>query len=507
MREHARLRRAVVTALAGVVALLLVPVASWGDSGAEVVVSNTRVRVGDQVQVTGKGFTPGDTVAVAVCGAADASGRLACGEGLTDVLVAADGTVNQALTVHEPAGPCPCTIVVDGPEGPPDTARIELLGYAVLKKPKAPEVVVDSATLERSGGFGHWFGLSPEPTLQLTLRNAGSSAAQPALDLSWRDGDGEPVAIVDSGVPVIEPGDSVEFSIPLDLGAFAQGEHTVAGQVVVGDLFAPVEARTTVGPWGLYVLVAGALVGGAMMRARRVTAPAAAGAPPQRLARRAAPARTVPAPRAPSRRAAEETAGREPRSEPRRSEPRRKERQEQTEREPAYVGPPRLEATPLAPLTSLRESGPQDDQATQRNRLPQGDRPSSQTLSPLERLSASAPGRTTTATAPGVRVPTQGSASRMPARDDAQQAAPAPAPTQSVRQVPEDDVPVVQIQQDPAQDMATVAQAMAAIAERSGESPTRLPDTVAVPPQPGRRADRGGKRAARPAKGAWITRR
>lgn len=493
MREHARLRHAVVAALVAVVGLLMAPAASSAEEPA-VTLSSSSLRVGDQVQVTARGFAPGEAVTVAVCGAADASGRLACGQGI-DAVVAADGTLNQTLTVGEPAGPCPCTVVVDGLEGPPHAARIELLGYPVLKKPKAPEVVVDSATVRSSGGIGHWFGLSPEPTLELVLRNAGVSAAQPALDLSWRDGDDEPVAIVDSGVPVIEPGDSVTFSIPLDLGAFAQGEHTVAGQVVVGDLFAPVEASTTVGPWGLYALVLAALVGGAVMRARSVTAgsasPArsvrsASPATPQRSRRRAAPARSVPAPRTPARRAvpAAERPGR-PESP---QLPAREDRRSRADREPAYVGPPRLESTPLAPLPSRGDRS-----------SAQAERTSTQTMSPLERLSASAPGRTTaTATAPGVRVPSQGVAPRVPTREAPPAPAPAPAP----------EVPAVQAHQDPQQDMATVAQALAVIAERAEEAPARLPDTYAAPaPQPGRRADRGGKRAARPAKGAWITRR
>lgn len=426
MREHARLRRAAVTAVAGVIVLLLAPTASWADSDAEVTVSNTRVRVGEQIQVTGTGFTPGDQVTVAVCGAANASGRLACGTGVPDVVVAADGTLALPFTVHEPSGACPCTVVVDGPEGPPVTTRIELLGYAVAGKPKSPEVVVDSATVAPSRGLGHWFGLAPEPTLELVLRNAGASAAQPALDLAWRDGEGDPQPIVDSGIPVIEPGQTVTFSIPLNYGALAQGEHTVAGQVIVGDLFAPVEARSTVGPWGLYALVLAALVGGAVMRARRVAGPVRP-ATAARPARRAAPARVVPKPRVPAR----------------------TERREQ--REPAYVGPPRLESTPLSPLTGRR---------------------STQSMSPLERLGAAAPGRNAPKVTP-------------------------PAATQAA--------PVVQ--RDPARDMATVAEALSAIAQRAGEAPARLPDPHEVPAQPGRRADRGGKRAARPAKGARAARR
>lgn len=390
MREHVRLRRALATGVVGAVAGvgLLVAQPAWADDAPEVNVSNARVRVGDQVQVAGRGFEPGDRVNVQVCGAPDASGRLACGKGQQDVAVAADGTVTSIFGIHEPSGPCPCTVVIDRPDGPPVSTRIELLGYAVAKSPKAPEIVVDSAVIGSSPGFSHYFGMAPEPSVTLMLRNAGASAAQPTVELAWRDGDGEPVAITDSGVPVIEPGQSVEFSMPMTFGAFAQGEHTVSGQVVVGDLFAPVEASTTVAPWGLYGLAAFALVGGALLRARRVV-PARVPASPDADVVDVTPTVAVPTQRT---------------SPPPAARP----------QETTLVGPPRLEATPLAPH------------------------------------------------------------------------------------------PVVT---SPQQDRATVSEALQVIEERKAEAPARLPDRYEVPPQSGRRAERGGKRAARPEKGRWITRR
>lgn len=422
MREQSRLRQRVVTVAVGVLATVLVPVVSFADS-AEVTVSNARVRVGEKIQVTGSGFTPGEKVTVAVCGAANASGRLACGEGLQDVLVASDGTVTQDFTVHEPDGACPCTVVIDSAGDPPVTTRIELLGYAVAEKPMAPEIVVDAATIVPSKGIAHWFGFAPEPTLEIVLRNAGYSSAQPALDLAWRAGDDKPVALVDAGVTVIEPGQSVEYSIPLNFGALAHGEHTVTGQVVVGDLFAPVEASTSTTPWGLYVLLVALLGGGGFLAARHFLAPVSAARPaaPARTARRAAPPRTVPAQRTPER-VPEPVA--------------RTERQE--EREPAYVGPPRLAATPLAPLTPRPRA--------------------SEELSPLERLNAASP-----------------------------RAVAAAAEQEQAR--------------------TTVAEALSVIADRSEDAPARLPDPHAVPAQSGRRAERGGKRAARPARSGWITRR
>lgn len=443
MREHSRLRRRVVTVAAGVAAMVLVPVASLADT-TEVTVSNARVRVGEQIQVTGTGFTPGEKVTVAVCGAANASGRLACGKGLDDVVVGSDGTVTQDFKVHEPDGACPCTVVIDSAGRPPATTRIDLLGYAMAEKPMAPEIVVDSATIVPSKGVGHWFGLAPEPTLELVLRNAGASSAQPALDLAWSAGDGKPQSLVDAGVTVIEPGQSVEYVIPLNFGALARGEHTVSGQVVVGDLFADVEASTSVAPWGLYVVLVLGLVGGGVLGARRLSGSSARPATdaPAAAPRRTAPPRTVPSQRAPQR---------EPSREPSRASHRPE------SREPAYVGPPRLEATPLAPLAPRPK-------------------PPEQQLSPLERLSAAAPQR----------------AGR---QSDAPSAPLPPVPSRGVAPA------------DPERARTTVAEALSAIAESSADAPARLPDPYEVPPQPGKRAERGGKRAARPARGGWITRR
>lgn len=405
MREHSRLRRALAAGSVTALTLLLAPAASAAETGGEVSVSNARVRVGEQVQVFGSGMPPGEPVAVRVCGAPNASGRLACGTGLEGLQVAADGTLTTALQVDEPTGPCPCTVVVDLPAGPPVSTRLDLLGHPVAKAPKAPEIVVDAAEVGRSDGLGHLFGLAPEPTLTLTLRNAGVSAAQPTLDLSWRDGDGEPVAITDSGVPVIDPGQSVDFEIPLTFGTFAQGEHTVEGQVVVGDLFAPVEATTTVAPWGLYAVGLLALAGLAVARVRRVT-----GADPGRDA--ASPSVTDRPERADRPEPATPPAGV--------SVPRPRSRRSSADDDAVMVGPPRLTATPLQPL------------------------------SPLDRLKAAAP------------------------RDEHE---------------------------------ATVADALSAIRERTEAAPARLPDRHEVPPQAGRRAERGGKRAARPEKGRWIIRR
>lgn len=477
MREHVRSRHALAAVVAGIVAvvtLLLAPVAGSAEPGAEVELSKARVYLGEQIRVVGTGFESRDTVAIKFCGAPDASGRLACNKGLQGVRATAAGRVSEDIKVTEPAGPCPCRVVIDSEDSPPVGASINLVGYPVAKKVKVPQIVVDEATVSKAPGIGHLFGLAPEPTLTLKLRNAGASPAQPTVDLAWRDGDHEPVAITDSGVPVIEPGESVEFALPLTFGVLAQGEHVVEGQIVVGDLVTPVEASTTVGPWGLYVLAALALVGGAVLLVRT------SGAAPARTSRsgsrshpsrsgssRPSSSRTVPAPR--------RTPSRSHRA------------------EPEYVGPPRLESTPITPLVPPSSAVPTSTPTAATPARPAVPVGAVEPESPLGRLKAAVHRPSTLVDeAPAPVVPRQQGASPTPVQ---QWSAPEVTPEVPSRS------------STPEQDKARVAEALAAIKERNTDSPARLPDNEPAPPV-GRRAERGGKRAARPERGPkWIPRR
>ncbi|WP_110240203.1 hypothetical protein [Nocardioides gilvus] len=463
MRTHARTRGRLVGAAAVALGLLVVPVSSWADTGGEVSVDNIRPQLGDEITVTGSGFTEGDQVSFRVCGAPDATGRLACVEGNESLEVAFDGTVRGPLTVEEPPGDCPCSVVVVSPGAPPAATPINLVGHPMAKAVQAPDLVVDAATLEPSGGLGRWLGAAPDVTLRMTLRNAGVAPAEPTLDLVWRDGDDAPQPITDSGLPIVEPGESVEVEVPLKFGSFAQGEHSVSGQVVVGDLYAPVEASTTLAPWGLYALVLGGLGAAGYARIRKIggsETPVGPATPrnAERKVDRRAPGRRVSVPAA---REATRESVRDPVREPERvartesPEPASPRRDDSST--PAYVGPPRLESTPLAP------------------------RPGAARLMTLESQNADA-----AVEAP--RVPQQGSA--FPRQETV-------APSR----------PAVTRSTTPEQDAATVANAMAIIRERAGSAPAQLPANYEVAPS-GKRAERGGKRAARPEKPQrFITRR
>lgn len=470
MRTYARVRGSWIGAAVVALGLLFAPVNSWADTGGEVSVNNVRPQLGEEVTVTGTGFTAGDMVSLRVCGAPDASGRLACAEGNEKIEVAIDGSVRGPLTIEEPPGDCPCSVVVDSPDTAPVSTPINLVGHPMAKTAKAPDLFVDTATLEPAGGLGRWFGAAPDLTLTMTLRNAGVAPAEPILDMVWRDGDGDPQSITDTGLPIVEPGETVEVEVPMSLGAFAQGEHIVSGQVVVGDLYAPVEARTAVAPWGLYLLVLGGLGAAAYARVKKVggreksagPAPRQTGRSADRKVDRRSPGRRASVPAA--RRAAHEEStaspavSRQPQRAARQSPaPAATPRGEDTA-DATYVGPPRLESTPLAPW----------------------------------------PGQAQVATLVPQAVDGAVDAPRVPHQASSPTPRETPAPSRPA---------LTPRSTTPEQDAATVAEAMAVIRERAGSAPAQLPANYEVAPS-GKRADRGGKRAARPEKPQrFITRR
>lgn len=148
MTTYVRVRGRWVGAAVVALGLLLAPVSSWANTGGEVSVNNVRPQLGQEITVTGSGFTAGDMVNFRVCGAPDATGRLACAEGSDKLEVAVDGSIRGPLTIEEPPGDCPCSVVVDSPETAPVSTPINLVGHPMAKAAKAPDLVVDSATLE-----------------------------------------------------------------------------------------------------------------------------------------------------------------------------------------------------------------------------------------------------------------------------------------------------------------------------------------------------------------------
>lgn len=271
MRGHVRARAAAVGALLAVVsAVVLAPTPAQAQPVIEV--GNERVRLGESVPVRATGFSPNSTVDLKLCGAPDENGKLACTPGIVGIRVDPMGTINEPLPIEEPPGECPCSVVVDPVVGAPVLARVELAGHPSARQARAPELVVDSATITGGALFG--FGGSPE--LELVLRNAGVSPAKPTIELSWRKGDGDTSPVQDPELPTVGPGETRTVSVPLGIGGLQQGTYSVSGYVVVGDLYSAVDTSRSLLPWGLYGSIV-LIIGGVVIHRVRAAALAADG--------------------------------------------------------------------------------------------------------------------------------------------------------------------------------------------------------------------------------------
>ncbi|WP_181309787.1 hypothetical protein [Nocardioides campestrisoli] len=145
-----------------------------------------------------------------------------------------------------------------------------LLGAVAVAAEDDTRVFVQSTGLVGTSSLMSWFGAAPEPTFAVTLRNGGELPVTPTVQLEWRDGDGPATAVVVPEVGELAPGDSTTLEVPVQWGAFAQGEHIVRGVVRVGDDETALQESATVAPWGLYGLGVVALLAGVALRTRWV---------------------------------------------------------------------------------------------------------------------------------------------------------------------------------------------------------------------------------------------
>ena len=301
-RGRARLLAAALTAvltLGGAVSAL--PVAQAA-AQPQLEVDDPRVSLGGRVNVVGSGFEPRQQVGVDVCGAPDMSGRLTCTSAPTSVEVPISGKFSTALEVREPSGPCPCFVVVRRAGREAVTRPVELLGHPVAERAQFPELVVEEARLEGVGGFDSWFTGSASAELVLEVRNVGTAEARPtlALDVGKADGRERRTPLDDPGADAVPVGETRSVRVPVELGSFPGGRYVVAGDVVVGDLHAPVSASAGVRPWGLLLLVSLAALVVVLRRTGRPPARAAAGTAHRSAGTRARPRSGVAAPALPA---------------------------------------------------------------------------------------------------------------------------------------------------------------------------------------------------------------
>lgn len=263
---------AVGTALALPLVLGIGALAPASADSPSVLVGERRTEVGAVLQVSGRGWSEGDLLTVALCGRGGATSTDCATASSREVGVGSDGGFAVPLTMLPPPRACPCAVVVSGTGGMRVAAPIRLAGHPrrPLPDPKAADVTVEAA-LEDTGGFATWFGAPARPVLALRLRNDGAATARPRLDLGWSAGPGAARVIPPPDLGRLAPGEEVTVRVPVSFDPLGHGTHEVAGTMFVDGTEESFTVTTGVNPWGLYLGTALLVGGGLLLGWRRVT--------------------------------------------------------------------------------------------------------------------------------------------------------------------------------------------------------------------------------------------
>ncbi|MFF3331447.1 hypothetical protein ACFYWX_18055 [Streptomyces sp. NPDC002888] len=232
----------IATALAAVLALLLLPLAGTAAAdGPTVKLSEAQAGTGGSITVSGSGWPPRALLMMLVCGqsvpsrgvpggtnsCANADGRA--------VTTDSDGRFSRKLPVTEPPVPCPCVVhvaTVTGAKAEAD-AVFQVAGHPVEPLPAQTTggrlSVLTDTRLEGSSGLLTWFGAPPARTLVLTVGNVGSGTVKnPVFQVGTAHGVFAPQWQEQQWRGTLAPGAKARIRLPVELTAGAHGDYTVS---------------------------------------------------------------------------------------------------------------------------------------------------------------------------------------------------------------------------------------------------------------------------------------
>lgn len=215
--------------------------------------------VGTSVTVTGAGWPAGSPVQVSLCGNLALNGTSDC-----DAPGAASATTNRigefflTLVVGRPPKPCPCVLYTNSFA----SLKTLTIPFNLAGAPNATPTVTAlptrsvKASINLSGtNLASWFGGPAKRTMTLSVTNTGQSTlTNPPVTLTVGRGTDPTTLLKQAQIGTIQPGATVEYSLPLTFSAPAFGEYRVKATFTGLDKQTTTTGSTSSYPWALIIL-------------------------------------------------------------------------------------------------------------------------------------------------------------------------------------------------------------------------------------------------------------
>ncbi|WP_436794223.1 hypothetical protein [Actinospongicola halichondriae] len=257
-----RATRMVLVAIAFLAVALMPTSVGAQASDPTVSVDRTGTTKGENLLVTGAGWTPGATVIVELCGHGGIDGSVDCDvAGQRTAGVGPQGNFSVELLAGVPPRPCPCVIkATDQSTQVAATASIAVAGIPTVPITSVDdpiERVIEISAIEIVGerSWTELFGAGSDRVLEITLVNTGSApVSSPELEIAWGSGSDPSGFVEPPEVEAMAPGETQTVSVVLRRSALTIGEQTAVVDVQGIGVAVSASATTSGYPWGLLVL-------------------------------------------------------------------------------------------------------------------------------------------------------------------------------------------------------------------------------------------------------------
>jgi hypothetical protein len=220
--------------------------------------SRSSVVAGQSITISGTNWPASQVVAFALCGNNGESGSAGC-DSARSVTVGADRSGNVIATLQAGNPPVACPCVVRGFSSAVSASQpVTLVGAPIESRPPAGVAMasIDSATIVNSDGYVSWFGGVTDRAINVKVSNPSQSPViDTRIEVRWSSPFQAASTLIVPGPSRLEPGESVNITIPFTIGSFGWGPTQVRARPVAMTETGWTELTTTVIPWGLIVVM------------------------------------------------------------------------------------------------------------------------------------------------------------------------------------------------------------------------------------------------------------